>query len=93
MLDILKTKVTLVAATLGLIITIGGAFTWYGEINARLSNIEKNMGSDTSGVSISQNVKSILENDKNNKINAKEIELLKLQIREIQSKSGNPLSN
>ena len=93
MLDILKTKVTLVAATLGLIITIGGAFTWYGEINARLSNIEKNMGSDTSGASISQNVKSILENDKNNKINAKEIELLKLQIREIQSKSGNPLSN
>ena len=93
MLDILKTKVTLVAATLGLIITIGGAFTWYREINARLSNIEKNMGSDTSGASISQNVKSILENDKNNKINAKEIELLKLQIREIQSKSGNPLSN
>ena len=93
MLDILKTKVTLVAATLGLIITIGGAFTWFGEINTRLSNIEKNMGSDTSGASISQNVKSILENDKNNKINAKEIELLKLQIREIQSKSGNPLSN
>ena len=93
MLDILKTKVTLVAATLGLIITIGGAFTWYGEINARLSNIEKNVGSDKSGVSIQENVKSILENDKNNKINAKEIELLKLQIREIQSKSGNPLSN
>ena len=56
MLDILKTKITLVAATLGLIITIGGAFTWYGEINTRLSNIEKNMGSDTSGASISQNV-------------------------------------
>ena len=93
MLDILKTKVTLVAATLGLIITIGGAFTWYGEINARLSNIEKNVGSDKSGVSIQENVKSILENDKNNKINAKEIELLKLQIREIQSNSGNPLSN
>ena len=93
MLDILKTKVTLVAATLGLIITIGGAFTWYGEINARLSNIEKNVGSDKSGVSIQENVKSILENDKNNKINTKEIELLKLQIREIQSKSGNPLSN
>ena len=93
MLDILKTKITLVAATLGLIITIGGAFTWYGEINARLSNIEKNVGSDKSGVSIQENVKSILENDKNNKINAKEIELLKLQIREIQSKSGNPLSN
>ena len=86
MLDILKTKVTLVAAALGLIITIGGAFTWYGEINARLSNIEKNIGSDKSGVSIQQNVKSILENDKNNKINTKEIELLKLQIREIQSK-------
>ena len=51
------------------------------------------MGSDKSGVSIQENVKSILENDKNNKINTKEIELLKLQIREIQSKSGNPLSN
>ena len=31
--------------------------------------------------------------DKNSEINSKEIELLKLQIREIQPKSNNPLSN
>ncbi len=36
---------------------------------------------------------AISEVDKNSKINGKEIELLKLQIREIQAKSGNPLSN
>ena len=39
------------------------------------------------------NATAISEVDKNSKINGKEIELLKLQIREIQAKSGNPLSN
>jgi hypothetical protein len=40
------------------------------------------------------NVKStVTENSKRTEINQKEIELLKLQIKEIQLKSGNPLSN
>ena len=58
-----------VGAALGLIITIGGGFTWFG-------------------------VKTtVTENSKRTEINQKEIELLKLQIKEIQLKSGNPLSN
>ena len=63
------------------------------EINKRLSNIEKRVGSDKKGTSIQKNIEAIAEVDKNSEINSKEIELLKLQIREIQANSGNPLSN
>ena len=51
------------------------------------------MGSDKKGTSIQKNIEAIAEVDKNSEINSKEIELLKLQIREIQANSGNPLSN
>lgn len=68
------------ATAIGIIITIGGGFTWYGEINTKLNALS--------------NVKSsVTENSKNVQINSKEIELLKLQIKELQLKSGNPLSN
>ena len=43
------------------------------------------MGSDKKGTSIQKNIEAIAEVDKNSEINSKEIELLKLQIREIQS--------
>tara|TARA_Y100001938_G_C7934482_1_gene351053 strand:- start:40 stop:297 length:258 start_codon:yes stop_codon:yes gene_type:complete len=76
-----------VATALGLILTVGGGFIKYGEITTRLDALSKIK--DTAKV----NTTSINEVDKNSKINAKEIELLKLQIREIQAKSGNPLSN
>jgi len=69
-----------VGAALGLIITIGGGVTWFGVTNNKLDSLS--------------NVKStVVENSKRSEINAKEIELLKLQIKEIQLKSGNPLSN
>jgi hypothetical protein len=93
MLDTLKNNLASIAALIAAVVAIGGGFTKYGEINTRLNNIEKRVLKDKSGVSITQNVKAIAEVDKNSQINAKEIELIKLQIREIQSNSGNPLSN
>ncbi len=93
MLDTLKNNLASIAALIAAVVAIGGGFTKYGEINTRLNNIEKRVLKDKSGASITQNVKAIAEVDKNSQINAKEIELLKLQIREIQSSSGNPLSN
>jgi|TARA_B110000211_G_scaffold158188_1_gene179070 hypothetical protein len=83
MLDILKTKLAIAAAVLGLLITVGGGFTKFGEINARLEAVEK----------FSKGIKEISEVDTKVKINIKEIELLKLQIRELKASSGNPLSN
>ena len=93
MLDTLKNNLASIAALIAAVVAIGGGFTKYGEINTRLNNIEKRVLKDKSGASITQNVKAIAEVDKNSQINAKEIELIKLQIREIQSNSGNPLSN
>jgi hypothetical protein len=93
MLDTLKNNLASIAALIAAVVAIGGGFTKYGEINTRLNNIEKRVLKDKSGVSITQNVKAIAEVDKNSQINAKEIELIKLQIREIQSTSGNPLSH
>ena len=67
-------------AAFGLIITIVGSFTWFGVTNNKLDALS--------------NVKTtVTENSKRTEINQKEIELLKLQIKEIQLKSGNPLSN
>ena len=69
-----------VGAAVGLILTIGGGFTCFGVTNNKLDALS--------------NVKStVTENSKRTEINQKEIELLKLQIKEIQLKSGNPLSN
>ena len=93
MLDTLKNNLASIAALIAAVVAIGGGFTKYGEINTRLNNIEKRVLKDKSGASITQNVKAIAEVDKNSQINAKEIELIKLQIREIQSNSGNPLSH
>ena len=92
MFDTLKNNLASIAALIAAIVAIGGGFTKYGEINTRLSNIEKRVGSDKKGTSIQKNIEAIAEVDKNSEINSKEIELLKLQIREIQAKSGNPLS-
>ena len=69
-----------VGAAVGLILTIGGVFTWFGVTNNKLD-------------ALSNVISTVTENSKRTEINQKEIELLKLQIKEIQLKSGNPLSN
>ena len=83
MIDTLKNNLASIAALIAAVVAIGGGFTKYGEINTRLKNVEK----------FSKGIKQISEVDKKAQINTKEIELLKLQIREIQANSGNPLSN
>jgi|TARA_B100001996_G_scaffold311936_1_gene253950 hypothetical protein len=83
MIDTLKNNLASIAALIAAIVAIGGGFTKYGEINTRLKNVEK----------FSKGIKQISEVDKKAQINTKEIELLKLQIREIKASSGNPLSN
>ena len=96
MLDTLKNNLASIAALIAAVVAIGGGFTKYGEINTRLNNIEKRVLKDKSGASITQNVKAIAEVDKNVNTETEfreEIELIKLQIREIQSTSGNPLSH
>ena len=65
-----------VAAALGLVLTIGGGFVKYGEIMTKLEALSKIKES------AKVNATAISEVDKNSKINGKEIELLKLQIRE-----------
>ena len=69
-----------VGAAVGLVLTIGGGFTWFGVTNNKLDAL--------SGVKT-----TVTENSKRTEINQKEIELVKLQIKEIQLKSGNQLSN
>lgn len=83
MIDTLKNNLASIAALIAAVVAIGGGFTKYGEINTRLKNVEK----------FSKGIKQISEVDKKAQINTKEIELLKLQIREIKASSGNPLSN
>ena len=56
-----------VGAAVGLILTIGGGFTWFGVTNNKLDALS--------------NVKStVTENSKRTEINQKEIELLKLNV-------------
>tara|TARA_B100000287_G_scaffold139982_1_gene131885 strand:- start:293 stop:544 length:252 start_codon:yes stop_codon:yes gene_type:complete len=83
MIDTLKNNLASIAALIAAVVAIGGGFTKYGEINTRLKNVEK----------FSKGIKQISEVDKKAQINQKEIELLKLQIRELKASSGNPLSN
>ena len=52
MFDTLKNNLASIAALIAAIVAIGGGFTKYGEINTRLSNIEKRVGSDKKGTSI-----------------------------------------
>ena len=44
MFDTLKNNLASIAALIAAIVAIGGGFTKYGEINTRLSNIEKRVG-------------------------------------------------
>ena len=106
-MDKIKNQLAGVAALLGVIAAIGGGFVKYGEITTKLNQIEANQGVDLSPIAkqideVKANVNGVNKNVKENKdsiskvdtkaeVNSKEIELLKLQIKEIQIKSNNPL--
>jgi hypothetical protein len=102
MLDKLKDNLASIAALIAAIVAIGGGFVKYGEITTRLNQIEASQGVDFAPINKSiDEVKGITNNnsaavskvDTKAEVNSKEIELLKLQIRELQLKAKNPLSN
>ena len=103
----LKDQLAGVAALVAAIVAIGGGFVKYGEITTKLNQIEANQGVDLSPIDkqideVKSSINGVNKNVKENKdtiskvdtkaeVNSKEIELLKLQIKEIQIKSNNPL--
>ena len=107
MLDKLKDNLASIAALIAAVVAIGGGFVKYGEITTKLSQIEANQGVDLSpidkqidevkssingvGKNVKENKDTISKVDTKAEVNSKEIELLKLQIKEIQIKSNNPL--
>ena len=107
MLGKLKDNLASIAALIAAVVAIGGGFVKYGEITTKLNQIEVNQGVDLSPIDkqideVKSSINGVNKNVKENKdtiskvdtkaeVNSKEIELLKLQIREIQIKSNNPL--
>ena len=96
MIDKIKNNLTALIATVGLIGTIGTGFVKYGEIMNKIASVEpakiEQAFKDQNKLIAEQN--STIERQLTSiKINEKEIELLKAQIKELKIKSGNPLSN
>ena len=103
----LKDQLAGIAALIAAIVAIGGGFVKYGEITTKLDAIEAREETvvDTSGIesgiAVLQEKVAALENKKEvdvssintqTKVNATEIELLKVQIEEIKVATSNPLS-
>ena len=101
----LKDQLAGIAALIAAIVAIGGGFVKYGEITTKLNEIEGRSSTDYSSqiavleekVAKLENVDSSHEhpvdhNHTKSLVNAKEIELLKVQIEEIKVSTSNPLS-
>ena len=102
----LKDQLAGIAALIAAIVAIGGGFVKYGEITTKLNEIEGRSSTDYSSqiavleekVAKLENVDSSHEhpvdhNHTKSLVNAKEIELLKVQIEEIKVSTSNPLAN
>ena len=102
----LKDQLAGIAALIAAIVAIGGGFVKYGEITTKLENLEAASKTvDLSIVAVLEEKVAALEsvdtahehpvNHDHTKplVNAKEIELLKVQIEEIKVASSNPLTN
>ena len=102
----IKKNLTNIVVIIGLIGSIGAGFIKYGEIMTRidvLTNASKTI--DLSMVAVLEEKVKALENVDNSHehpvthghtkplINAKEIELLKIQLEELKISTANPLSN
>ena len=104
----LKDQLAGIAALIAAIVAIGGGFIKYGEIQTKLEVLTKATGPDLTHITrqigdvkkgISNNqmaitvtTEDVLENVGEIKVLQKEIELLKLQIKEIKISTSNPLS-
>ena len=102
----LKDQLAGIAALIAAIVAIGGGFVKYGEITTKLSEIEARESKDYSAqiavleekVSALENIDTshehpVVHNHTKSLVNAKEIELLKVQIDEIKIATSNPLTN
>ena len=101
----LKDQLAGIAALIAAIVAIGGGFVKYGEITTKLAEIEGRSSTDySSQIAVLEEKVAKLENvDTSHEhpvthdhtkslVNAKEIELLKVQIEEIKVSTSNPLS-
>jgi len=101
-MDKIKNQLAGVAALLGVIAAIGGGFVKYGEIMTKLDSLEPvdTVGIETSLAVLEEKVsemedKLVGQNEHGHTrilINSKEIELIKNQIEELKTLSGNPLA-
>ena len=102
----LKDQLAGIAALIAAIVAIGGGFVKYGEITTKLAEIEGRSSTDYSAqiavlevkVAALENVDTshehpVTHNHTKSLVNAKEIELLKVQIEEIKVSTSNPLTN
>ena len=102
----LKDQLAGIAALIAAIVAIGSGFVKYGEITTKLAEIEGRSTIDYSAqIAVLEEKVAALENvdtshdhpvthdHTKSLVNAKEIELLKVQIEEIKVKASNPLAN
>ena len=98
----IKDQLAGIAALIAAVVAIGGGFAKYGELNERINTLtEASKAVDHSIVAVLEekitkleNVDYPVEHDHAKPlVNAKEIELLKLQIEEIKVSTSNPLTN
>ena len=102
----LKDQLAGIAALVAAIVAIGGGFVKYGEITTKLAEIEGRSSTDySSQIAVLEEKVAKLENvdtshdhpvthdHTKSLVNAKEIELLKVQIEEIKVSTSNPLAN
>ena len=101
----LKDQLAGIAALIAAIVAIGGGFVKYGEITTKLAEIEGRSSVDYSAqIAVLEEKVAALESvDTSHEhpvthdhtkslVNAKEIELLKVQIEEIKVSTSNPIS-
>ena len=100
----IKDQLAGIAALIAAIVAIGGGFAKYGERTTRLNEIEGRSSIDHSAqIAVLEEKVAVLEgvntshehpvehSHTKSLVNAKEIELLKVQIEEIKVKTSNPL--
>ena len=102
----IKDQLAGIAALIAAIVAIGGGFSKYGELTTKINALElASKKVDTQIVAVLEEKVSALEsvdtshdhpvthNHTKSLVNAKEIELLKVQIEEIRVAASNPLTN
>jgi len=102
----IKDQLAGIAALIAAIVAIGGGFSKYGELTTKINALElASKKVDTQIVAVLEEKVSALEsvdtshehpvthNHTKSLVNAKEIELLKVQIEEIKVSTSNPLTN